>query len=338
VLLAIILFLRDYRVLARYRYLLAAVAVALLLITTIMGSTTEGQMLSLKIGPIAFQPHDPVKLLVIIFMAAYLVEHRELIANARGRFGLLTAMDLRYMGPLVAIWALVMAIVFIHDDLGAALLIFGSFLGMLYLGTGRWNYVLLGIALSIGGVLIGYQVAKVAGLHFVQRVDTRIAIWQDPWRPGIVDNKGYQIAQALMALGNGRLVGAGLGAGYPEAIPAIQTDLVYAAISEDLGLVGAVGVVALFLILIGRIFVIGVRCRDRFGQLLAGGLGIALAVQAWVILAGTTKLIPLTGITLPFISYSGTSLIVNFLLIGLALKTAEEGEIGEKHSNTSGAR
>jgi cell division protein FtsW (lipid II flippase) len=322
-LLGMVLFLRDYRVLARFRYMVAALAVALLLITTVFGSATEGQTLSLKLGPILFQPHDPVKLLLVIFMAAYLVEHRELIAFARGKFGLLTAMDLRYMGPLVAVWALVMAIVFVHDDLGAALLIFGAFLGMLYLGTGRFNYVAFGLLLSLAGVVVGYQVAKAAHLGFVKRVDTRIAIWQNPWRADLVNDKGYQITQALMAIGNGRLVGAGLGAGYPEEIPAIQTDMVHAAISEDLGLLGGGAIIMLFLILIGRMFVIGVRSSDRFGQLLAAGLGVTFAVQTWVILAGTLKVIPLTGITLPLVSYGGTSLIVNFLLLGLALKVAE---------------
>jgi len=320
-LMCVVLFWKDYRTLARYKYLIAIGATLLLLITTFFGSTHGGQTIALDLGFFTFQPHDPVKLLLVIFMAAYLVENRQLLAIAGGRFGLLTLMDIRYLGPLLTMWLLMMAIIFKHDDLGAALLLFGALLGMLYLGTGRKAYVALGIVLSVAGVFVGYRVAKMAHLDFVNRIDTRIAIWLHPW--SYTDNGSYQIVQALMALGNGRVVGAGLAGGYPERVPAIHTDMIFSAISEDLGLVGAVAVIGLFLFLIGRIYRVALQSAHRFGQLLAAGLATTLALQTWVILAGTMKFIPLTGITLPFISYGGTSLVVNLVLLGIVLKIAE---------------
>ena len=333
VLMGMILFWRDYRSLARYKYLLAMTAVALLLITTAFGHVIGGQTLALNIGPLTFQPHDPVKLLLVVFMAAYLVEKQELISFAAGKYGLLTRMDFRYMGPLIALWIMVMAIIFRHGDLGAALLLFGALLGMLYLGTSRKIYVYTGLALFIIGGVAAFTLSggaqKTAHGQTRNRIQTRIAIWLNPWDgkdpdgTPTADGKGYQITQSLIAIGNGRAVGAGLAGGAPERIPAVHTDMIYAAISEDLGLVGAIAVLCVFLTLIGRIFSVSLRTGDPFGKLLAAGLGLTLALQTWVILAGVLKLIPLTGITLPFVSYGGTSLVVNLVLIGIVLKIAE---------------
>jgi cell division protein FtsW (lipid II flippase) len=302
----------DYRALSRFKYSIAFTALGLLLITTVFGDAANGQQLTLNLRFIAFQPHDPVKLLLVVFMAAYLAEKRELLSFAAGHRGLLTGLDFRYMGPLVVLWLLVMAIIFVHKDLGTALLLFGAFLGILYLGTNRGRYVVIGLLMFLVGVGVAYTK--------FERVQTRVAIWQNPWEDS--NGAGYQICQALMAFGNGRVIGAGLAGGYPERIPAVETDMIYAAISEDLGLVGAALLLGVILTLVGRLFHIGLRSPDPFGKLLAGGLGVTLAVQAWVILAGVTKLIPLTGVTLPFISYGGTSLVVNLALIGIALNVA----------------
>ena len=304
---------KDYRQLSRLKYVIATVTVGLLLVMTIFGHSVEGQQVALRLGPLTFQPHDVVKFLMAIFLAAYLVDKQELIRVAAGRFGWFTRMDLRYMGPLVALWLLVLAIVIRHDDLGAAALLFGSFLGILYLGTGRLNYVIFGLLLAVAGALVVY--------HHVPRVRTRVAVWLNPWPQ--YEGKGYQICQALMALGNGRVIGAGLAGGYPEQVPAVETDMIYTAVSEDLGLVGAVFVIALYLVLIGRIFHVAMQAEDPFGRLLAAGLAVTFAVQTFTILGGVTKLIPLTGITLPFLSYGGTSLVVNLMLIGVVYKVAE---------------
>ncbi|HEY3379537.1 MAG TPA: FtsW/RodA/SpoVE family cell cycle protein, partial [Armatimonadota bacterium] len=259
VLLSMILFWRDYRVLTRYKYVVATTAVALLLITTIFGHAVGGQTLTLNLRFFTFQPHDPVKLLLVIFMAAYLVEKQELIAFAAGRHGWITRRDFQYMGPLLALWLLVMAIIFRHADLGAALLLFGALLGMLYLGTARKIYLAIGIGLFILG---GF-----AAVSLSPRVQTRMAIWQNPWDSAT--GKGYQICQSLMALGYGGTVGAGLAGGYPERIPAIHTDMIYAAIAEDFGLVGSVAILAVFLVLLWRIFAVSLQTEDRFGKLLA---------------------------------------------------------------------
>jgi cell division protein FtsW len=306
--------IKDYRALARYKYLVAAAAVLLLLLTTILGHSVGKQTIALNLGPLNFQPHDPVKLLLVVFMAAYLAEHRNLLSLANGKFGFIGKLDLRYMGPVVALWLLVMAIIFRHNDLGALVLLFGSLLGMLYIGTPRVTYVAIGLALFVMGGAFAYMHSGT--------VQQRVAIWQNPWQD--VDDKGYQIAQALTAMGNGKTIGAGLAGGFPETIPEVQTDMIYAAISEDIGLVGGAMVVLLFVALIGRMVHVSLRASDRFGQLLAGGLAIAFALQTLVILAGVTKLVPLTGITLPFLSYGGTSLVVNFALLALVLKVAEE--------------
>ena len=315
-LITLLIFWRDYRSLARYKYLIATLAVLLLLLTTFIGTSTGGQTLTLRLLFVSFQPHDLVKLLLVIFMAAYLVDKQELITFAAGKYGLITLMDFRYMGPMVALWIMVMAIIFRHDDLGSALLIFGAFLGMLYLGTERKVYVFMGLALFVLGGIAAYSISP--------RVQTRVAIWQNPWE--VADKAGYQIVQAMIALGNGRVVGAGLAAGAPERIPAVHTDMIYAAISEDLGLLGAAALLLIILVLIGRIFIVALRTTDRFGKLLTAGLATSLAVQTFIIVGGVIKLIPLTGITLPFISYGGTSLVVNLLLIGIVLKVAEMRE------------
>ena len=267
---------------------------------------------------------------MVIFLAAYLVEKRELIAFAAGRYGLLTRMDLRYMGPLFAVLLLVMAVIYKHNDLGAAVLLFGSFLAVLYLGTGRKNYVFIGLVLFFAGLGVAYMT--------VPRVRTRFVIWANPWQqytvmehgqPKLIDmphEKSFQICQSLMAMGYGRVVGAGLAGGFSERIPEVENDMIYAALSEDLGLLGAAVVIGLFLVLIARTFRVSLLTQDPFGQLMTAGLAATLAVQTFVILGGTAKLIPLTGVPLPFVSYGGTSLFINFILLGIVLKVAETPE------------
>ncbi len=298
--------------LARYKYLVGFGAVLLLLITTLFGTAQNGQTIALNLKFVTFQPHDLVKLLIIIFLAAYLVEKRELIELAAARSKVLSVLDLRYLAPMIALWLLVMAIVFKHKDLGAALLLFGIFLGMLYLGTGRLNYVVIGGLLFALGVTAAYRLFDL--------VQTRVAIWLNPWQERYINDKGYQIVQSIMALGHGRLVGAGLGLGSPEIIPAVHTDMIYAAISEDLGLVGASVVLMCYVVLIERFFAVSLRAADAFTKLLVAGLAISLSLQTLVIIGGVVKAIPLTGVTLPFISAGGTSLVISFLMLGLVLK------------------
>jgi cell division protein FtsW (lipid II flippase) len=308
----IIIGLKDYRRLANFKYIVVFAAIALLLLTTIFGHSVGGQQLVLRLGPLSFQPHDPVKALMVIFLAAYLAEKRELLKLVSGFRGIITGLDLRYLGPMLALWLTIMAIVFKHNDLGAAMLLFSVMLGMLYIGTGIMRYIAIGFSmLTIGGL---------AAFAIVKRVQTRVYTWLDPWAD--IDNKGMQISQALMAMGNGKLLGTGLGAGFPEGIPVLESDMIYAVIAEDLGFIGSVFIIAIILILVGRMMKIALRSDNDFGKMLAAGIGITLAIQAFVIIGGVVKLIPLTGIPLPFISYGGTSLVTNMVLVTLALKVA----------------
>ncbi len=308
----VILLIKDYRTIANFKYIVVFTAIVLLLLTTIFGHSVGGQQLVLRLGPLSFQPHDPVKALLVIFLAAYLAEKRELLKLVSGFRGIITGLDLRYLGPMLALWLTIMVIVFKHNDLGAAMLLFSVMLGMLYIGTGIIRYVAIGFSmLTIGGL---------AAFAIVKRVQTRVNTWINPWVD--IDNKGMQISQALMAMGNGKLLGAGFGAGYPEGIPVLESDMIYAVIAEDLGLIGSVFIIALILILVGRMMKIALNSDNDFGKMLAAGIGITLAIQAFVIIGGVVKLIPLTGIPLPFISYGGTSLVTNMVLVTLVLKVA----------------
>jgi cell division protein FtsW (lipid II flippase) len=215
---------------------------------------------------------------------------------------------------MVAVWLLSLGLVVVQRDLGAALLFFGIFLALLYVATERASYVLAGLVAFAAGSVVAYRL--------FEHVRDRVSIWIDPWAQA--QERGYQLVQALMALGAGGVFGTGLGYGLPDYIPAVHTDFVIAAIGEELGLLGSLAVVALYLLLVYRGFRITLRAPDTYLQLLAVGLSTVLGLQALVILGGTTRLIPLTGVTLPFVSYGGSSLLVNFAIVGLLLRISAE--------------
>jgi cell division protein FtsW (lipid II flippase) len=225
-----------------------------------------------------------------------------------------------YLAPMVAMWAIALGIVVVQRDLGAALLFFAVFLALLYVATGRRSYVILGLLLFIAGAFVLYQVFG--------HVRTRVDIWLDPF----VDpqDTGYQIVRALYAFGRGGLIGTGLGAGLPSvgtepAIPAIHTDFPLAALGEELGLIGLLAILGLYLVVIERGLRIAAAAADDFRALLAAGLALVVGVQAFIIAAGNLKLIPLTGITLPFVSYGGSSLLANAVIVGLLLALSDRG-------------
>jgi len=215
---------------------------------------------------------------------------------------------------MVAVWLLALGLVVVQRDLGAALLFFGVFLALLYVATDRLGYAL--------GGLVAFALGAAAAYQLFPHVRERVAIWLDPWADA--QGRGYQVLQALYALASGGVLGAGLGQGSPEYIPAVHTDFVLAAIGEELGLLGSLGVVGLYLLLVYRGFRVALRAPDAYLQLLAVGLTTVLGLQALVILGGTTRLIPLTGVTLPFVSYGGSSLLVNYAILGLLLRIAAE--------------
>jgi cell division protein FtsW (lipid II flippase) len=311
---------RSDRWLRLYKYTWAAVGVALLLLTFVLGTEINGQRLTLSFGPVSGQPSELLKVILVVFLAGYLSENRSLLVEQSTRIGPIKLPPFPYLAPMVAMWAIALGIVVVQRDLGAALLFFAVFLLLLYTATGRAGYVVLGLILFVVGAFAMYQI--------VDHVRTRVDIWLDPF----VDpsGAGYQVIQSLYAFARGGLLGTGLGGGLPLIsgrlpIPAIQTDFPLAALGEELGLVGIMAILGIYLVVIERGLRIGAAARDDFRALLASGLALVVGVQAFIIAAGNLKLIPLTGITLPFISYGGSSLLVNGIVVGLLLALSDKG-------------
>jgi len=308
--LCLLALLPDYRTLLEYRYSAAVLALVLLGATLAVGTRIGGAKSWLSLGVLRFQPVEAVKLLMVVSLAGYLDEHRELLSvnwRSWGRIGLPAPQALV---PLGAIWGLSLLLVAVQRDLGAGLILFCTLVTMLYLATGRSLYLVTGAALLLAGLVAGY--------HLFGHVQERIRVWLDPWSEAY--GAGYQVLQGLFALAEGGLVGTGVGRGYGHLIPASATDYLFAVLAEEMGLAGALGVIGLYLILAWRGFGIAAQSQDAAGSLLAGGLTALLALQSLVLLAGVTRLFPLTGVTLPLFSYGGSSTVVFYLVIGLLLQ------------------
>jgi cell division protein FtsW (lipid II flippase) len=308
--------------LRQYKYTWAAAGVALLLLTFVLGTEVNGQRLTLSFGPVSGQPSELLKVILVIFLAGYLSENRPLLVEESTRVGPFAIPPLPYLAPMVAMWAIALGIVVVQRDLGAALLFFGVFLLLIYAATGRLGYVVLGVAMFLVGGFFMYQL--------VPHVQTRVDVWLDPF--ATPQTSGYQIIQALYAFGRGGLLGTGLGAGLPTVgggqpggIPEVHTDFPLAALGEELGLIGIMAILGIYLVVIQRGLRIAASAGDDFRSLLAAGLALVVGVQAFIIAAGNLKLIPLTGITLPFISYGGSSLLVNGIVVGLLLALSDRG-------------
>ena len=313
--------LRSDRWLRLYKYTWAAAGLVLLALTFVLGSEINGSRLTLEIGPFSGQPSELLKVILVVFFAAYLAENRVLLADARVRLvGPISVPPLPYLAPIAAMLALALGIVVVQRDLGAALLFYAVFLGLLFLATGRLVDVVLGLVLFAAGF--------VALAAFFPLVQERISTWLDPWADPL--GSGYQLVQALHAFARGGLVGTGLGAGLPEVagrlpIPAVHTDFPLAAIGEELGMSGVVAVLAAYLVVVERGLRIAASSRDDFRALLAAGLALVVGLQAAIIAGGNLGLIPLTGITLPFVSYGGSSLLANALVVGILLALSDRG-------------
>jgi cell division protein FtsW (lipid II flippase) len=311
---ATLVFVRDDRMLDAYTYTIGLAGLILLLLPIVpgVGRVINGARLWVAIGPLSFQPAEFGKVLIVIFLASYLSSKRELLASGSGRFGLPRVKDL---GPLVIAWAASLAVLFLEKDLGASLLFFAVFVVMLWVASGRPGYLVLGFVMFAVGAWIGY----LAFTHVQLRVD----YWLHALDPQNVYELGFgQLAQGQFALASGGLVGTGLGLGSPTLIPYAATDFIFAAIGEELGLLGTAAILLVFLTLIGRSLRVAVERTDAFGTLLATGLTTIVAVQTFVIVGGVTRLIPLTGITLPFVSYGGSSLVANFVILALLIRVS----------------
>jgi len=305
---------RELRWLRRYRYTWLAGGLVLLAATLVFGVNPSGtgQELWLGFGSVFFQPSEVVKLLMVVFLASYLAEKRDLqlVMRIEAR-GLAPA----YLAPMLAMWGVAMAILLIQQDLGAAMLLFLAFLVMLYLASGKWQYPVMGAALLVGAVVVGYTL--------IGRVTERVNTWLDPWARADVES--YQVVQSLIGIGAGGLFGQGLGQGDP-VVPAAHTDMPLAVIGEEFGLLGSIGLIACYTLLTLRGLRAAALSRTAFGSLLAAGLAALLGMQAWIIMAGNINLIPLTGVTLPFVSYGGSSLIVSFVMVGLLLHVSANAD------------
>lgn len=313
---------RDDGVLRHYKYTWALAGTLLLLITFRFGQEVNGARLWIDLGPISFQPGEAIKVVLVIFIAGYLAEKRAVLSEGIARIGPIKIPPLPYLLPMLAIFLLVMGIVVISKDLGTALLFLGIFLAMLFVATGRRSYVLVGILLFIAGSFVAYQVYG----HVRIRVDNWVNPFVDP------SGTGYQTVQALYAFGRGGLFGEGLGQGLPTIsghlpIPALPTDFIFAAVAEELGLIGAVALLALVMVLVFRGLRTAVLARDDFSSMLAVGLTVSLGLQTLIIAAGNVKLVPLTGITFPFVSYGGSSLLASFVVVGLLLAVSHRSAV-----------
>ena len=297
-----------------YRYIWLGVGLLLVVATFIFGVDPNGSGVNLwfNFGFFLFQPSELLKIILVIFMASYLNEHREVVA-AGYRLGPLTLPPLPHLVPIMAMWGIAMGIIVFQRDLGAALLLFGVFLAMLYAATGQGWYVLAALGAFAAGAYGLFQMVAVVKL--------RVAVWLDPW--ATAQGTGYQIVQAIYALSAGGIFGKGLGMGVPAIVPAIHTDFIFTVVGEELGLAGTLAVLIAYVLLIFRGYAIAQRIPGRFRgfeQLLAFGLTTIIAVQTLIIIGGNLRLIPLTGITLPFVSYGGSSVLINFVLVGLLMR------------------
>ncbi len=312
-----LLFIRSVQPFARYQYTFGLATIVLLLLPIVPGLTAgviNGAQLWIELFGMRFQPGELAKLTGVIFLAAYLARNRDVLSVATQRIGPLLLPAPRHLAPLFIAAVGAMAIMASLRDLGSALLFFGTFVAMLYVATGRLAYPAFGLVL--------FGIACVLAYRLFGHVRVRVHIWLDPWSD--VQDTAYQLAQSLFALGTGGLTGTGLGFGRPQDVPFSATDAIFVVIGEELGLLGATAVLVTYLLLVARGLRIAQTARDAFSTLLALGLTVTFAFQTFVIVGGLTRLMPLTGITLPFISFGGSSLLANYLIVGALLRISDE--------------
>jgi cell division protein FtsW (lipid II flippase) len=304
---------RDIRQLDAYTYTIGLAGIVLLLLPIVpgIGYSINGARLWVNLGFLQFQPAEFGRVLIVIFLASYLSQRRELLAAGVGRFGLPRVKDL---GPLLLAWGTSLAVLLLERDVGASLLLFGVFVVMMWVATGRSSYLLLGIVLFAIGAYIGWLA--------LPHIQERVVIWFHALDPENVNGIGYQLAQGWFAFASGGMVGTGLGLGSPTFIPYVGSDFILAAFGEELGMLGVAAILLLYLVLIGRGLRIGLERQDTFGKLLAVGLTTVIGLQVFTIAAGVLRLIPLTGVPLPLVSYGGTSRVATFVILALLVRAS----------------
>jgi len=311
-----LLVVRRVRDLERYRWTIGFAGIGLLLLPLVpgIGKTINGAKIWVGIGPISFQPGEFAKILLALFFASYLVEKRELLAVSSRRLGPIPLPDPKHLGPVLLAWGASLVVMISQKDLGSSLLFFALFVALLWVATERATYLVVGLMLFAGGAVFAHSQFP--------HVQDRVAIWLDPWEDPKDD--GFQIVEAQFAFSSGGVTGTGINLGSPTRIPYAETDFIFAAIGEELGLLGATAVLLAFLLIIGAGLRIALRTEVPFERLLATGLTVLIGVQSFIIIAGVIRVLPLTGVTLPFVSYGGSSLISNYVLLALLLRISDD--------------
>lgn len=305
---------KNLEVVKRYKYVLGIAGIILLVLPMLIGTEIYGSKLWIKIGGFQFQPGEFAKVFIVLFLAGYLAENRELLSISNRTVLGIKFPRLRLLYPLFIVWGVCLLVVAFERDLGSALLFYTIFLIMLYVATGRVSYVLIGLALLAMGAFGMYQI--------MSHVQVRVAIWLDPFSDA--QNLGYQIVQSLFSLADGGLTGVGIGKGMADIIPVVASDMIFAAIGEEMGLLGGSAVLLLFMLFAVRGLTTAARAKSDLAAFSAAGLTAAISFQAFTIVGGVTKLIPLTGVTLPFMSQGGSSLLASFVIVGLLLRAGDE--------------
>jgi cell division protein FtsW (lipid II flippase) len=317
---AVIALIRNHRVLARYRYIAMFTGILLLLLPLLpepIGRSEFGARLWVNIFGFTFQPGELAKIALAVFFAGYLVESRDSLSLVGKKFLGMKFPRVRDLGPILVIWAASMGVLIFQRDLGTSLLYFGLFLVMIYVATGRASWVILGLTLFLGGAVVASQT--------LSYVSGRFRGWLDPFNPDVYEQIGgsYQLVQGLFGFANGGLVGTGLGLGRPDLVPLAQSDYIIASLGEELGLAGLFAILALYLMLVSRGFRIGFAGQDDFGRLLGVGLSFVVALQVFIVIGGVTRVIPLTGLTTPFLAAGGSSLLANWIIVALLLRLSD---------------
>jgi cell division protein FtsW (lipid II flippase) len=314
----LIVVIRDHRILQRYAYSLALIGVFLLALPTVLParfSEVNGARIWIRVAGFSLQPGEFAKILLTIFGAAYLVSKREVLALAGRRVLGLELPRGRDFAPLVVVWLVCIAVLVRGHDLGTSLLFFGVFIVLLYVATERVSWVVVGALLFAGGAYVAYQLFGT--------VQQRVSVWLHTFAPQYQGNLSYQPQQALFSLGTGGIFGTGLGGGHPELVPLATTDYIIASFGEELGLFGLAAILLLYALFVARGVAAGLAVRDSFGKLLAIGLAFLMGMQVFVVVAGVTRLLPETGLTSPFLSYGGSSLLASYVLLALLLRISD---------------
>jgi cell division protein FtsW (lipid II flippase) len=313
---AVLIFVRDHRGLARFTYTAMAASMVLLLAPLVpgLGQNINGARIWIRIGPMSFQPGEMVKLTLALFFAGYLVTARDSLSLVGNRVLGLQLPRGRDLGPILLAWMASVAVLVLETDLGMSLLYFGLFVAMLYVATERTSWVVIGLGLFMGGAYLAWTLFA--------HVKVRVAIWLNPFDPANAD-RAYQLLQGLYGLANGGMMGTGLGAGKPYLVPFAESDFIYTSIGEELGLGGLVALLLLYGLLVERGLVAGLGVRDGFGKLLACGVSFSLALQVFVVVGGVTRVIPLSGVAMPFLAYGGSSLLSSWMIVGILLRISD---------------